>query len=124
MSEGREQAQKAFDTFLKTYGAKYPKGTECLLKDRDPLLVLYDFPAEHWIHIQTTNPIESTLMFKLGLCAEKRWRKKQGIKPLGSDSGRKNLQRLVSREQLKAGGCLRSSNTRIDHSSLGSVGKH
>ena len=82
MSEGREQAQKAFDTFLKTYGAKYPKGSECLLKDRDPLLVLYDFPAEHWIHIQTTNPIESTLMFKLGLCAEKRWRKNKGLNHL------------------------------------------
>ena len=104
MSEGREQAQKAFDTFLKTYGAKYPKATECLLKDREPLLAFYDFPAEHWIHIRTTNPIESTfttirhrtdqarrcfsketiltMMFKLGLCAEKRWRKIKGFNHL------------------------------------------
>ncbi len=91
-------------TFLKTYEAKYPKATECLLKDREPLLAFYDFPAEHWIHIRTTNPIESTfatirhrtnqsrgcvsketiltMMFKLGLCAEKRWRKIKGFNHL------------------------------------------
>ena len=101
MSEGREPAQKAFDTFVQTYEAKYPKAKECLLKDREPLLAFYDFPAEHWIHIRTTNPIESsfatirhrtnqargcfsketilTMMFKLGLCAEKRWRKIKGF---------------------------------------------
>ena len=60
MSEGRDHAQKAFDTFLKTYGAKYPKATECLLKDREALLAFYDFPAAHWGHLRTTNPIEST----------------------------------------------------------------
>ena len=51
---------KAFDLFLETYQAKYPKACECLAKDRDELLAFYDFPAEHWMHLRTTNPIEST----------------------------------------------------------------
>src|SRR5512144_474524 len=59
MAEGRTEAEKAFDLFVKTYEAKYPKATECLAKDRDVLLTFYDFPAEHWVHIRTTNPIES-----------------------------------------------------------------
>src|SRR5512135_1590960 len=59
MAEGRTAAEKAFDLFVKTYEAKYPKATECLAKDRDVLLTFYDFPAEHWVHIRTTNPIES-----------------------------------------------------------------
>jgi transposase-like protein len=58
-AEGREKAGKAFDLFVKTYQAKYPKATECLVKDRDELLTFYAFPAEHWLHIRTTNPIES-----------------------------------------------------------------
>jgi putative transposase len=56
----RQEAYKAFDLFLATYEAKYPKATECLAKDRAELLVFYDFPAEHWMHLRTTNPIEST----------------------------------------------------------------
>jgi putative transposase len=56
----RADAGKAFDLFLATYQAKYTKATECLNKDRDALLAFYDFPAEHWIHLRTTNPIEST----------------------------------------------------------------
>jgi putative transposase len=56
----RTAAEKSFDQFVSTYGAKYPKATECLAKDRDALLTFYDFPAEHWRHIRTTNPIEST----------------------------------------------------------------
>jgi transposase-like protein len=59
-AEGREAAGRAFDLFVATYGAKYPKAVECLSKDREALLVFYDFPAEHWRHIRTTNPIEST----------------------------------------------------------------
>jgi transposase-like protein len=59
MAEGGEEAGKAFDLFVKTYEGKYPKATECLSKDRDALLTFYDFPAEHWMHIRTTNPIES-----------------------------------------------------------------
>jgi transposase-like protein len=56
----RDEAVKAFDLFLATYEAKYPKATACLEKDRQELLVFYDFPAEHWVHLRTTNPIEST----------------------------------------------------------------
>ncbi len=50
---------KAFDSFLETYRAKYPKACECLAKDRYELLAFYDFPAEQWKHLRTTNPIES-----------------------------------------------------------------
>jgi transposase-like protein len=59
LAETKEAAQKAFDLFVRTYEAKYPKATECLEKDRDVLLASYDYPAEHWLHIRTTNPIES-----------------------------------------------------------------
>jgi transposase-like protein len=58
-AETKEAAGKAFDLFVKTYEAKYPKATECLSKDRDVLLTFYDYPAEHWVHIRTTNAIES-----------------------------------------------------------------
>ena len=96
MAEKKVQAQQAFDTFLETYRAKYPKAVECLQKDRDVLLTFYDFPAEHWIHLRTTNPIESTfatvrlrhrktkgngtrkacltMVYKLMESAAKRWR--------------------------------------------------
>jgi transposase-like protein len=59
MAENRENAVKALALFVQTYQAKYPKAAECLDKDRDTLLTYYDFPAEHWVHIRTTNPIES-----------------------------------------------------------------
>jgi putative transposase len=59
-AETKDDAGKAFDLFVKTYEAKYPKAVECLVKDRGMLLTFYDFPAEHWRHIRTTNPIEST----------------------------------------------------------------
>ena len=96
-AETREAAIKAFDQFLKKYGAKYDQACEILKKDRDVLLTFYDFPAEHWRHLRTTNPIESTLatirlrhrrtkgngtrqaslvmMFKLAQSAAKHWRK-------------------------------------------------
>jgi putative transposase len=96
MADTRENANKAFDLFVATYEAKYPKAAECLTKDRQVLLTFYDFPAEHWIHLRTTNPIESTfgtvrlrtkrtkgcgtrnacltMVFKLMQSAEKRWR--------------------------------------------------
>ena len=97
----REDAERAFDRFIVTYDAKYPKASACLLKDRESLMTFYDFPAVHWQHLRTTNPIESTfatirhrttrmkgcvtrdsmlhMMFKLGECAEKNWRKLRGF---------------------------------------------
>ena len=99
-AETRENANKAFDHFLEKYAAKYAKACECLKKDRAELLTFYDFPAEHWGHLRTTNPIESTfatirlrhrrtkgngtrrasltMMFKLAQSAEKRWRRLNG----------------------------------------------
>lgn len=60
MADTKQHANEAFDLFVKTYEAKYPKAVECLVKDREVLLTFYDFPAEHWGHLRTTNPIEST----------------------------------------------------------------
>jgi putative transposase len=99
-AEGKAGAEKAFDLFVKTYEAKYPKATECLSKDREVLLSFYEFPAEHWVHIRTTNPIESvfstvrlrhdktkgsgtraaclTMVFKLMESASKGWRSLNG----------------------------------------------
>jgi putative transposase len=96
----RAAAEKSFDQFVSTYEAKYPKATECLAKDRGALLTSYDFPAEHWRHIRTTNPIESTfatvrlrtvktkgsgsrvacltMVFKLMASASKSWRSLNG----------------------------------------------
>jgi len=100
-AEARADAEKAFDLFVKTYEPKYPKATVCLQKDRDELMAFYDFPAQHWQSIRTTNPIESTfgtirhrtkrskgcltrdgmlhMMFKLGQCAQKKWRRLRGF---------------------------------------------
>jgi putative transposase len=105
MAESRVDADQAFDQFLSTYEAKYPKASECLAKDRDPLLTFYDFPAEHWLHLRTTNPIESTfatvrlrtsktrgcvaragllaMVFKLTKTAEQKWQKLRGHARLG-----------------------------------------
>jgi len=99
-AETKSDAETAFALFVTTFAAKYPKAVECLAKDRDVLLTFYDFPAEHWIHLRTTNPIESTfatvrlrhrrtkgsgsrtacltMVFKLALAAEKRWRRLNG----------------------------------------------
>jgi transposase-like protein len=101
MAPTRAQAIKAFDAFLKNYQAKYPKATDKLVKDREALLAFYAFPAEHWMHLRTTNPIESTfatvrqrttrtkncvsrasflgLAFKLVQQAQKRWRRIRGV---------------------------------------------
>lgn len=105
MAETKADAEKAFDHFIESYEAKYPKATECLAKDRDVLLTFYDFPAEHWIHLRTTNPIESTfatvrlrtvktrgmltrdtmltMVFKLSMSAQKRWRRLNRPERLG-----------------------------------------
>jgi putative transposase len=100
-AETKTEAEKAFDLFVNTYDAKYPKATLCLQKDREELMAFYDFPAKHWQSIRTSNPIESTfgtiqhrtkrsksclsrdgmlhMMFKLGMCAEKKWRRLRGF---------------------------------------------
>jgi transposase-like protein len=60
MAETRDAAKVAFDRALTRFSSKYPKAMDCLAKDREELLAFFDFPAEHWVHIRTTNPIEST----------------------------------------------------------------
>ncbi len=60
-AETRSAAEAAIDIFAEKYGAKYARAVECLTKDRDALLTFYDFPAEHWDHLRTSNPIESVL---------------------------------------------------------------
>ena len=100
MAPTKKEANRAFDLFATTYRAKYPAAVERLEKDRDVLLTFYDFPAEHWVHLPTTNPIESTfatvrlrhdktrhngsrtacltMVFKLLENAAKTWRKLNG----------------------------------------------
>jgi putative transposase len=100
MAETKADAEAAFDAFIENYQVKYEKAAECLNKDRDALLTFYDFPAEHWKHLRTTNPIESTfatvrhrtirskgclsnrtalaMVFKLVEAAQKRWRRLDG----------------------------------------------
>ena len=95
MAETRKAAEAALDAFIESYSVKYDKAVECLMKDREALFAFYDFPAEHWKHLRTTNPIESTfatvrhrtvrsrgclsnktalaMIFKLAQAAEKRW---------------------------------------------------
>ena len=100
-AETKADAEKAFDLFVKIYEPKYPKAAICLQKDREEMMAFYDFPAQHWQSIRTSNPIESTfgtirhrtrrskgclsrdgmlhMMFKLGQCAEKKWRRLRGF---------------------------------------------
>ena len=100
MAETKADAETAFDAFIESYELKYEKAAECLQKDRDALLAFYNFPAEHWKHLRTTNPIESTfatvrhrtirakgclsnrtalaMVFKLIEGAQKSWRRLDG----------------------------------------------
>lgn len=110
MAETRVQAYAAFDRFVRTYQAKYPKAVDKLMKDREVLLAFYDFPAQHWPHIRSTNPIESTfatirhrshqtkncvsrnsllgLMYQLAREAEKSWLRIRGFERLADlDAG-------------------------------------
>jgi len=104
MAETRQDAEAAFDGFIECYGLKYEKAVECLSEDRAPLLAFYDFPAEHWKHLRTTNPIESTfatvrhrtirsrgclsnktalaMIFKLAQAAERSWHRLRGYDQL------------------------------------------
>jgi putative transposase len=100
MAETKKDALVAFDAFVETWSPKYEKAVECLTKDRDALLAFYDFPAEHWKHLRTSNPIESSfatvrhrtvrskgclsnktalaMIYKLAEAAEKNWRRLDG----------------------------------------------
>ena len=104
LSSSKKDANVAFDKFIEEFALKYPKAVECLTKDRDNLLSFYDYPAEHWPHIRTTNPIESTfatvrlrthktkgcgsriatvtMVFKLLLSAQKKWKKLRGYRKI------------------------------------------
>lgn len=105
MAPTREAAEQAFDHFVELYQPKYPKAAECLARDRAELLAFYDFPAQHWLHLRTTNPIESTfatvrlrtdktkgcgsrlatltMVFKLAESAQARWRRLNGHELIG-----------------------------------------
>ena len=100
-ADTRKSADKALDRFVATYGAKYPKAVDCLVRDREMLFAFYDFPAAHWQHLRTTNPIESSfatirlrtvktrncvsaksglsLVHQLAMSAQKRWRRLRGF---------------------------------------------
>lgn len=78
-AESRSAAEAAFDRFLAKYQAKYDKAAGCLAKDRESLLAFYGFPAEHWKHIRTVNPIEST--FATYGCAPTRPRAASRVRP-------------------------------------------
>jgi hypothetical protein len=100
MAETKKDALAAFDAFVETWCVKYDKAVECLIKDREPLLAFYDFPAEHWKHLRTSNVIESSfatirhrtvrskgclsnktalaMIFKLAEAAERSWRRLDG----------------------------------------------
>ncbi len=99
-AETRAAASAAFDFFVEAYGVKWDKAVAKLVKDRDALLTFYDFPAEHWKHVRTSNPIESTfatvrhrtkrtkgclsretglaMAFRLMMSAQAKWRKLDG----------------------------------------------
>ena len=101
MAETREKAHAAFSRTIKSFCAKYPKAMKCLTDSKEELLAFYDFPAEHWTHIRTTNPIESTfatvrlrtkrtrscgsrdttlaMIYKLIESAQKRWKRIKGF---------------------------------------------
>ena len=104
LSPTRARALQVYEDFGRLYGAKYPKAWECLRQDKDPLFGFYDYPAEHWSHLRTTNPIESTfatirhrtrqtkgcgsvaatlaMVFQLARVAEKHWRRLNGYELL------------------------------------------
>ena len=126
MADTRADADKAFDHFLAYHQAKHEKTTRKLIEDREELVNFFDFPAEHWQSIRTTNPIESTfattrhrtrlskgclsrstllaMMFKLGQCAESRWRRLRGYR---------RLAQVIQRVKFKDGIEVQSDNTTV-----------
>ena len=109
MAETKKEALEAFDEFINLYEVRYPKACTCLKKDKDVLFTFYDFPVEHWRHIRSTNPIESTfatvrhrtrqtkgcgsreatlmMVYKLGREAEKHWQRIGGYQLVGKVMG-------------------------------------
>ena len=126
MAETREAAHRAFARTLKRFAGKYPQAMDCLGKDRDALLAFYDYPAEHWVHIRTTNPIESTfatvrlrtkrsrncgsrettlaMVFKLLQSAQARWKRIKGFR---------KLQLVVNNVQFRNGEQLTDQSDRL-----------
>ena len=100
LSPNHDAAEAAMTTFVEKYTPKYDKAVDCLIKDRETLLTFFDFPADHWIHLRTSNPIESVfatvrhrtvrmkgalsqdtarlMVFKLVMAASKTWRRLKG----------------------------------------------
>ena len=123
-AETRADAAKAFDNFLEKYDAKYHPACECLRKDRDQLLAFYDFPAEHWGHLRTTNPIESTfatirlrhrktkgngtrrasltMMFKLAQSAAEKWKRLRGSEKIAFVIEGRSFKDGIMQEEIAA----------------------
>ncbi|WP_331755389.1 IS256 family transposase (plasmid) [Streptomyces sp. NBC_00846] len=125
-AEDREHAERAIQTFAKLYGAKFPKAVKKITDDQDVLLEFFDYPAEHWIHLRTTNPIESTfatvrlrtkvtkgagsraaglaMVFKLVESAQARWRAVNGahLVPLVRAGARFERGQLIERPEAVA----------------------
>ena len=132
MAETRDDAYKAFDSTVNRFGDKYPGAMKCLGKDKAQMLAFYDFPAIHWQHIRTSNPIESTfatvrlrtvktrnavsratilsMVFKLAQSAENRWNKLRGFKLLADviegvkfvDGEKQEVENLDSEDRMSA----------------------
>ncbi len=133
-AETKEDAEKAFDLFIKTNDAKYPKATLCLQKYRTELMACFDFPAQHWQSIRTSNPIEYAfatirhrtklskgclsrdgmlhMMFKLGQCAEQNWRRLRGFNYLAKViTGVTFKDGIEATNQSQIAECSKPSNT-------------
>ena len=141
MATNRKEAEKAMDTFAAKYLAKYAKAVTCLTRDRETLLAFYDFPAEHWQHIRTTNPIESVfatvrhrtvrskgclshktalaMVFKLVMAARESWRRLNGYDKLPQViEGVKFPERHPGRRNRNPRRRLIMPSPTFDHSSL------
>jgi putative transposase len=147
LSPTRKAALAAYDQFIDSYQAKYPKATECLAKDKEWLFTFYDFPAQHWSHLRTTNPIESTfatvrlrtqrtkgcgsriatltMVFKLGTQVQQHWRRLLERIRIDSESRyrsdfcRRRRANRTSGLTLTNQGCAYSSYTTFDNISYG-----
>ena len=143
MAETRAAAARAFDDWIERYEDKYPKASACLARDREELLAFYDFPAVHWTHLRTTNVIESafatirhrisrakgcvtrrtmlSMIYKMGMSAEKSWRRLRGFRQLGKGHrGREVQRRYRGRRGQQGRPMTNPPYTRFDNSSVAS----